>query len=253
MNRRHLTLLTLAAALLAATGPATAQDTLAKVKAAGVLVIGNGGAFPPFEFVENGQLVGYDIDLGNEIARRLGVKPQWEKIDFSGLIAALTSGRVDVLITAMTKTPERAARIGFSTSYYNSGIAAATRAGTRLDSPADLAGKVVAVQMGTSGERFVRDNHGGSVKEIKVFNEFPLAFADVESGRADVVVNTLPVLKYNASRRGGKLVVSAAFDAREVGINTRLNDAPMMEAINAVLAQLRTEGFLEKLDQKWFK
>ena len=107
--------------------------------------------------------------------------------------------------------------------------------------------------MGTSGERFVRDNHGSSVKEIKVFNEFPLAFADVETGRADVVVNTLPVLKYNATRRGGKLVVSPAFDTREVGINTRLNDAPMMNAINTILAQLRAEGFLDRLDQKWFK
>jgi len=253
MKRRHLALLTLAATLLAAALPAAAQDTLTKVKAAGVLVIGNGGAFPPFEFIENGQLVGYDIDLGNEIARRLGVAPKWEKIDFSGLIAALTSGRVDVLITAMTKTPDRAARIGFSTSYYNSGIAAAARAGTKLDTAADLAGKVVAVQMGTAGERFVRDNHGSSVKEIKVFNEFPLAFADVESGRSDVVVNTLPVLKYNATRRGGKLIVSPSFDFREVGINTRLNDAPMMEAINTILAQLRSEGFLDKLDQKWFK
>ena len=116
MKRRTLALLTLAGTLLASAMPAAAQDTLAKVKTAGVLVIGNGGAFPPFEFIENGQLVGYDIDLGNEIARRLGVKPQWEKIDFTGLIAALTSGRVDVLITAMTKTPDRAARIGFSTS-----------------------------------------------------------------------------------------------------------------------------------------
>lgn len=253
MKRRRLALFTLAATLLAAPWIAVAQDTLAKVKSTGVLVIGNGGAFPPFEFIENGQLVGYDIDLGNEIARRLGVKPQWEKIDFSGLIAALTSGRVDVLITAMTKTPDRAARIGFSTSYYNSGIAAAARAGTQLNAPADLAGKVVAVQMGTAGERYVRDSHGSSVKEIKVFNDFPMAFADVESGRADVVVNTLPVLKYNASRRGGKLVVSPSFDSREVGINTRLNDVQMMEAINAILAQLRTEGFLDKLDQNWFK
>ena len=82
MKRRHLALLTLAATLLAGALPAAAQDKLTKVKAAGVLVIGNGGAFPPFEFIENGKLVGYDNDLGNEIARRLGVTPKWEKINF---------------------------------------------------------------------------------------------------------------------------------------------------------------------------
>ena len=253
MTDRRVVLLVLSAALTLSAAPVAAQDTLAKVKATGVLVMGNGGAYPPFEFIEDGRLVGFDIDLGNELARRLGVRPQWEKIDFTGLIAALTSKRVDILLTAMTKTPERAQRIAFSNSYYNSGIAAAYRPGLKIESMSDLAGKVVAVQMGTAGERFVREKFATTAKEIKTFNEFPLAFADVESGRADVVVNTLPVLKYNASRRGGKLAVSPAFDARDVGINTRLEDTALMEAINATLADLQKEGFIDKLDQKWFR
>ena len=65
----------------------SAADTLAKIKAAGKVVIGNGGAFPPFEFVENGKLVGYDIDLGEELAKRMGVKAEWTKIEFRGIIA----------------------------------------------------------------------------------------------------------------------------------------------------------------------
>jgi polar amino acid transport system substrate-binding protein len=158
-----------------------------------------------------------------------------------------------VLITAMTKTAERAERIGFSTSYYNSGIAAASRANSPVRVADDLSGKVVAVQVGTAGERFVRDNYGTKVKQLKTFNEFPLAFADVEAGRADVVVNTLPVLKYNASRRGGKLVLSEPFDSRDVGINTRLADIAFLEEINRILAELKKEGFLDRLDEKWFK
>jgi polar amino acid transport system substrate-binding protein len=250
-RRRFAGMLAVCAALPAS---ASAQSsTLDAIRSKGVMVIGNGGAFPPFEFIENGQLVGFDIDLGNEICRRLGVKAQWEKIDFSGLIAALTSRRVDVLITAMTKTAERAERIGFSTSYYNSGIAAASRANSPVRVADDLSGKVVAVQVGTAGERFVRDNYGTKVKQLKTFNEFPLAFADVEAGRADVVVNTLPVLKYNASRRGGKLVLSEPFDSRDVGINTRLADIAFLEEINRILAELKKEGFLDRLDEKWFK
>lgn len=250
-RRRFAGLMALSIAL---PGAASAQsNTLESIRSKGVMIIGNGGAFPPFEFIENGQLVGFDIDLGNEIAKRLGVKAQWEKIDFSGLIAALTSRRVDVLITAMTKTAERAERIAFSNSYYNSGIAAASRAGSPVRVAEDLAGKVVAVQVGTAGERFVRDNYAAKVKQLKTFNEFPLAFADVEAGRADVVVNTLPVLKYNASRRGGKLVISEPFDSREVGINTRLGDTAFLQEINRILAELKKEGFLDKLDAKWFK
>jgi polar amino acid transport system substrate-binding protein len=229
---------------------AASADTLDQVKHAGVIIIANGGAFPPFGYVENGKMVGFDIDLGNEIARRLGVKPQWEKIDFSGLLPALNSKRVDMLLTAMTWTPERAKRITFSTPYYNSGIAGAFRPETKIAGPADLAGKVVAVQIGSAGERFVRDL--GTAKEIKTYNDFMLAFSDVEAGRADVVVNTMPVVKYNATRRKSNLVVSATWDKRAVGINTRIDDKRLLEAVNLIVADLQREGFLAKLDAKWF-
>ncbi len=235
-----------------ASAAALAQaDTLDKIKKDGVVVIANGGAYPPFGYVENGTMVGFDIDLGNEVAKRLGVKAQWEKIDFSGLLPALSSKRVDMLVTAMTWTPERAQRITFSTPYYNSGIAGAFKAGAKIATPADLAGKVVAVQIGTAGDKFVRDL--GTAKEIKTYNDFLLAFADVENGRADVVVNTLPVVRYNAMRRPSKLEVSATWDKRDVGINTRMEDARLLAAVNAVMADLQKEGFLQKLDAKWFK
>lgn len=250
MKRILIALATLLA--LAAPG-AHAQDTLAQIKQKGEMVAGNGGAYPPFDMVIDGQLAGFDIDMGNEIARRMGVKIKWEKIDFSGIIAALTSKRVDLLITAMTKTPERAQRIGFSVSYYETGIAAALKPGVKIDSPKDLAGKVVAVQVGTSGERYIRDNFGSVVKELKVFNEFPLAFADVEAGRADAVVNTLPVVRYNASRRGNKLAIAGPWTSTDVGINVRLEDTALMAEINRHLEALKTDGFLAKLDQKWFK
>ena len=252
-SRKFLTMVAGALICAAAAATAHAQDTLAKVRQAGTIVIGNGGAYPPFEFVENGNLVGFDIDLGNEIARRLGVKAQWEKFDFNGLIPALQSKRVDVLVTAMTKTPEREQRMRFSVSYYDSGIAAAVRPGMSITRPEDLAGKVIAVQVGTAGERYVREKAQTSAREIKTYNEFPLALADVEAGRADVVVNTMPVIKYNFVRRGNKLGVVGPWDTREVGINTRQEDTALMEVINKTLADLKAEGFLAKLDAKWFK
>jgi polar amino acid transport system substrate-binding protein len=99
----------------------------------------------------------------------------------------------------------------------------------------------------------VRDNFGSVVKELKVFNEFPLAFADVEAGRADAVVNTLPVVRYNAARRGNKLAVAGPWTSTDVGINARLEDTALMAEINRHLQALKKDGFLAKLDQKWFK
>ena len=177
----------------------------------------------------------------------------WEKFDFNGLIPALQSKRVDMLATAMIKTPEREQRMKFSTSYYDSGIAAAVRPGVAIAKAEDLAGKTIAVQVGTAGERYAREKAQTTAKEIKTYNEFPLAFADVEAGRADVVINTMPVIKYNAVRRGNKLTVVGPWDTRDVGLNTRMEDQALLDALNKILADLKAEGFLAKLDAKWFK
>ena len=244
----------LGAPLLALPALALAQaDTLARVKAAGLLTVGNGAAFPPFEFVEAGKLSGYDIDMGEEIGRRMGVRTEWRQIEFAGLIASLTSGRVDALITAMTWTPERAERIGFSTPYYRTGIAAAHRPNVALSRPEELAGKVVGVQAGTSGEKFVRDGYAAVVKEIRTYNEFPLALRDLEIGRTECVVNTLPVLRYNISRNNrANLRTTEVWDGRDVGINTRKDDAALMAEIDRHLAAMKADGFLPSLDAKWF-
>jgi len=241
------------AATTAASAQAPAADTLAKVKQAGTLVVGNGGAYPPFEYVADGVLTGFDIDLGNELGKRMGVKVEWKVTEFAGLIASLTSGRVDALVTAFTKTPERAEKIAFSTSYYQTGIAAAYWETAPVKQPEDLAGKIVGVQGGTAGEKFVMEKWADKVKEKRVYAEFPLALRDLEIGRTQVVVNTLPVLAYNLSRHPNpKIKVSEAWDARDVGINTRLGDKSLLDEINKQLQAMRDDGFLAKLNAKWF-
>ena len=107
--------------------------------------------------------------------------------------------------------------------------------------------------VGSAGERFVRDGYASAVKELRTYNELPPALRDLEIGRVEAVVNTLPVIRYNVSRREKfGLKYSAAWDQRDVGINARLGDAPIMAEINKHLAALRAEGFLDKLDEKWF-
>jgi ABC-type amino acid transport substrate-binding protein len=246
---------TLALFMGAAQAQTPAGDTLAKIRQTGTLVIGNGGAYPPFEFVENGKLAGFDIDLGNELGRRMGVKVDWKVTDFSGLMASLTSGRVDILATAFTSTPERAARIAFSSSYYKTGIAAAYVETAPVTQPDDLKGKIVGVQSGTPGDKFVRDKYGDTVKDQRIYSEFHLALRDLELGRTQVVVNSLPVLRYNLARHQNpkvKIKVTEAWDARDLGINTRLTDQPLLAEINTHLAAMHSDGFLKQLNAKWF-
>jgi ABC-type amino acid transport substrate-binding protein len=167
---RHLTWRLVAAAIAAslATGTiaAKSETTLERVKKKGVLVAGSSAEYPPFEFVADGKLVGYDVEMAEEITRRMGVKIEWEKIDFKGIVAALTAKRVDVLITALTYTPERAARVLFSEPYFDAGIGALVPKDSTLQKAGDLIGKKVGVQLGSSGERYVRDNWGTQVNQI---------------------------------------------------------------------------------------
>jgi len=242
-----------AAALTAAftLSPASAQTTLERIKAEGVMTAGTSAAYPPFEYVEDGELVGFDIDLAEELGKRMGVTVEFEKIDFKGIIAALQSNRVDTLITAMTKTPERAERISFSMPYYDAGIGALVPANSDIATPEDLAGKTIGVQLGSSGERYVRGDLGESVGQIMTYDSILLAINDLKNGRVDAVVNPLPVLSFNIRGTEG-FKTTDVWVSRVVGINTRLEDADLMAEIDMHLTAMEGEGFLDMLAAKWF-
>src|SRR5262252_633736 len=232
-------LLIAVAALLAAAFSANAQTTLEAVKQKGVLVAGSSAEYPPFEYVADGKLVGYDVEMA------------WEKIDFKGIVAALTAKRVDVLITALTWTPERAERIAFSDPYFDAGIGAITPRSSTIEKVEDLTGRKVGVQLGSSGERYVRETVGSKVGQLLTYDSITLAINDLKNGRVEAVVNPLPVLRY-AVRNDSGFRYTAVWDTRVVGINTRLEDKELLAEINRHLADLKREGFLAKLETKWF-
>jgi polar amino acid transport system substrate-binding protein len=238
-------------AIFAAASRANAQNTLEAVKQKGVLVAGSSAEYPPFEYVADGKLVGYDVDMAEEITRRMGVKVAWEKIDFKGIVAALTAKRVDVLITALTWTPERAERIAFSDPYFDAGIGAITPQSSTIQKVEDLAGRKVGVQLGSSGERYVRETVGSKVGQLLTYDAITLAINDLKNGRVEAVVNPLPVLRY-AVRNDAGFRYTAVWDTRVVGINTRLVDKDLLAEINKHLRDLKSEGFLAKLETKWF-
>lgn len=233
-----------------AVSAALAETTLERIKRTKTVIVGTAAVYAPFEFVADGKLTGFDIDLANEIFRRMGVTPQYQNIDFKGIIAALKSSRIDMICAAMTVTPDRARQMSFTVSFYDAGIGAAIRKGEAIAKPNDLVGKVVGVQLGTSGESFVRERIKG-VKEIKTYDTILLALKDLENGRVDAVVNPLPPIKYN-SRSFANIEFTPVWDKRELGFNTRKEDGDLLAVLNENIEALRKEGFLDRLDKKWF-
>jgi polar amino acid transport system substrate-binding protein len=240
-----------AVALVLAPQGARAQNTLAKIKQDGVVRIANSGVFPPFEFKEGDKLAGFDVDLSNLVAKELGVKPEITVIDFKGLIPALKSGKVDLLITALTYQPARAEQVAFSEPYYETAAAIAMLADKKpVKSKSDLAGMVLGAELGTTGEQEARSIEG--VKEVKTYDTLMLALRDLEIGRTDAVISNLPNLQYLIHTNFSQTKVVATYNAGWVGINARKEDPALMVEINRILTKLKGNDQLNKLYMTWF-
>ena len=237
-------------ALVLGMATASAETTLEKIKRTGVMTSANTFSYPPFGFIEDGKQVGFDVDLGNEIARRMGVRLTFEAVDFRGIIAALTSGRVDVLITGMVYTPDRAQRIDFSDPYFDGGVAAAFRPDRPVTKPDDIIGKRVGVEIGSAGDKFVREKYEARV-EIKTYDSVFLALKDLENGRLDVFVGSVAPMRY-ILRNMPTLKASEIWDSRIQAANTRKEDKDLLDEINKHLSSMRKDGTYNTLVSKWF-
>lgn len=237
--------------ILALAAPAVAdEDTLARIKHDGVMHISNSGVYPPFESMENGKLVGFDIDLSNLIAADLGVKADIQVVDFKGLIPALKSGKTDMLITALTYTEERARQVAFSKPYYPTAMAITVRKSEAgIASKDALRGKKLGAEMGSTGDKEARAVPDA---DTKTYDTLMLAMKDLEIGRLDAVISTLPPAQYLIHRNFQDLKVSYRYNEGYVAIAMRPEDRRLLAAIDQALDHLKSSGKMRELEIKWF-
>ncbi|AQS60095.1 basic amino acid ABC transporter substrate-binding protein [Desulforamulus ferrireducens] len=207
--------------------------------------------FAPFEFADaNGQYVGFDLDLIEAIAEEAGYELEFQSIAFDGLIAALQSGQIDCVASAMTITPERLQAVNFSDPYYKSGLIVAVRAdNNEIKGMEDLKGKKIAVQSGTTGAiqaQKISDR-------VTHFTGADQAFLELKNGAADAVVMDYPVTAYFI-QQGNKDVkmVGEIMSAEEYGIAVPKNKQQILDDINAALQRLKENGKYEEIYKKWF-
>ena len=234
---------------------------LEAVKKAGVIKVGTSADYPPFESVdENGNKVGFDIDLMTEVAKRLGVKVEWVDMPFDSLIAAVQEGKIDASISAFNYSEERDKMIDFSDAYYNSEdsfTVAENFAGT-ITNPEDVAAYKVGVQTGTTQDSWLTDNlvAGGKLPEENLFryDRVDQAMLDLQNGRIDILMSDYVPAQVLAKKLGGLKIVYHGV----LGANGPMNivipdgDAELQQAINEIIKQLQDEGFIDALAVKYF-
>ena len=215
------------------------------------LVVATDTAFVPFEFMQDGEYVGFDIDMWNMIAEELELEFELRPMDFNGIIPGLQTGQVDVALAGITIREDRAEVIDFSDGYYDSGFLIMVPVDSEIESFADLEGKTLAVRTGTSAADYARDNFTDTT--LRQFPNIDNAYLELRTGRVDAAMHDTPnVLYYIATAGDGQVkAVGEQMMAHQYGIGFP-KGSELVAPVNQVLANMREDGRYDEIYMKWF-
>jgi polar amino acid transport system substrate-binding protein len=228
-------------------------------KESGKIVIATDATFPPMEMVDtNKNIVGYDIDLMTAAAKAAGFTVEFKNTAWDGIFAGLDNGKYDAVMSSVTITDERKGTMDFSMPYFNAGQILAVRADTSgVMKIADLTGKTVGAQIGTTGAFEIDKVKAASKITAKTYDEIGLAFEDLANGRIDgVVVDTPTAASYalqNDKYKGKIKTVGAPMTEEFYGVAVKKGNAKVLDAINAGLKKVLDGDLTKKLEDKWLK
>jgi polar amino acid transport system substrate-binding protein len=234
------------------TPAASKTPTIDKIKQDGKLLVGTSPDYPPFETLDKANnVIGFDADIMQAVATKLGVKVEFVQMDFGGLIAALGARKFDVLAAGVSVSEERKKAVDFSTPYLigKDAIVVHKDSGLKVTKLEDLKGKTVAVQIGTVQADAAHKVDGITVKEYNLFTE---AAAAVSAHQADAVyLHT--VVGHAFVKANPNLVIAGELPAADTAYALRKETPDLTVVVNQVLDDLQKSGEMDKLVQKWFK
>ncbi|MFX3617383.1 MAG: ABC transporter substrate-binding protein [Sporolactobacillus sp.] len=225
----------------------------------GTLTYGTAATFPPFEYSENNNYTGFDIDMGKAIAKKMGLKVKPVSMDFDGLIPALNGNRVDIINSAMYIKPERQKQVDF-VPYMKLGNAIVTQKGKTRDIKklSDLSMKTVAVTRGAVEAIYVQDENKALKKEGKQLIKLltlPTAndtYLAVKNGRADAFLDSSPGVAYLMKKQSGTYEIAATFaQDTTIGMAVNKKNPQMKKAIQKALNEIVKDGTYSKLMKKY--
>jgi glutamine transport system substrate-binding protein len=216
------------------------------------LRVGVDTAFVPFEFKgKDGKYTGFDVDLWEAIAKRIGVEYELVPMDFNGLIPGLTTGNLDVVLAAIFIKSSREKAIDFSHPYFRAGLKVMVREdNTDINGPEDLKGKVVAVKTGTATVDYVKTL---GVKKLTQFPNIDQAYMEVATGGADAAMHDTPNVLYYIKTAGQGRVKAVGADVKAAfyGIGFQQGSA-LRDKVNIALLEMQEQGEYDELYKKWF-
>jgi len=215
------------------------------------LTVGSDIPYPPFEQGKPGEYTGFDIELMEAIAEKIGRTAEFQDTSFETIFRDVAQGKFEAVISAATITPEREQAVDFSNPYYLSEQAVLVKEGSPIKSLEDLEGKTVAVQQGTTGQELAKEKIGGA--EIRPFPEGPDAVNALKAGTVEGVVIDAPVAANAVEKSGGVEIAEKVPTEEEYGIAVAQGDTELLEEINKGLKEVEDDGTYKTIYEKWFK
>lgn len=214
------------------------------------IFVGTNAEFPPFEYLEKGEVTGFDIELVNEIGKVMDADVKVLDMSFDGLLPALQMKKVDLVIAGMTATEERKKTVSFTQPYYTASQVIIVKEGNNsIKSFDDLKGKKVAVMLGFTGDTIVSEIEGVNVER------FNAAYAGIMALQVDkveaVVLDSEPAKNY-VKQNPGLVLAEADAEQEEYAIALRKNDKALLEKVEKALAELKANGTYDALIKKYF-
>lgn len=247
-------MLVLAVTALAGCGSNSAQKEESKK-----IVVGLDDSFPPMGFKdEKNEIVGFDIDLAKEVAKRLGREVEFKAIDWNSKEAELKSGRVDILWNGLDITDKRKENMLFSEPYMDNRqiVFVAKNGKVSVAGETDLAGKTIGSQSGGTTEEYFENKPElkASMKEVKYYPDYINAFMDLENGRLDAVVGDEIIGRYYISKHPDEIqaIDTVIGTVSQFGIAFRKDDQKLRDEVQKVFDEMKADGTVAKISEKWF-
>ena len=224
------------------------DDTKSESK---VVYVGTNAEFPPFEYLENGKLVGFDMELIQAMGKIMGKEIKIEDMSFDGLLPALQSKKVDAVIAGLTATKERRKAVNFTKSYYTaSQVIIVKETSEDIKSFNQLKGKKIGVMLGFTGDVIV-----SAMKDVSItrYNAAYAAIMSLQSDKIDaVVLDSEPAKNFIANNKG-LMLASAAAEMEEYAIAVTKSNENLLVELEKALEEVKTNGTYDELIKKYFK
>ena len=249
MKKKLLSLVLVAAMALAAVACGSKEAAApAATEEKEVLVMATNAEFPPYEYYEGQEIVGIDAEIAAVIAEKLGCELKIEDMAFDSIIAAVTSGKADFGLAAMTVTEDRLESVNFSDTYATATQVVIVTEDSAITGVADLDGKKIGVQLGTTGDIYAEDIADATIER---YNKGFEAVQALTQGKIDaVIIDNEPAKVFVAENEGTK-ILEEDFAVEEYAMAIAKENTELLEKVNVALAELTEDGTLKAIVDKY--